>query len=257
MPPISTPAVVLHAFKYSESSKIVRLATRDYGVLSAIAKGAANPKSKFGARLQPLSEGDALVFLKPSRDLQTLAEFDVKNLRQELALDVRRYASASALAELVLRFAPTERNEEIYDRLITYLNSLAVVEDLYVETVSISTLWGIIAALGFEPSVEGCARDGRALPDGTTLFSIVDGGFLCEACARGATVSASTTKLRPDNRIALEHLLAGRCEEVGELSPLHAAAHRRLLVRFIERHVAEERDLKALTFWDTLPWTTT
>ena len=44
---ISTSAIVLHTFPYGESSKIVRLATLDHGVLSAIAKGAQREKSRF------------------------------------------------------------------------------------------------------------------------------------------------------------------------------------------------------------------
>ena len=52
---VSTPAIVLSALRYSESSKIVRLATRELGVQSAIAKGALRPRSRFGAALQLLS----------------------------------------------------------------------------------------------------------------------------------------------------------------------------------------------------------
>src|SRR5260370_41103624 len=56
---VSTPAVVLQTYRYSETSKVVRLATRDLGVQSAIAKGALRPKSRFGAGLEPLSGAGA------------------------------------------------------------------------------------------------------------------------------------------------------------------------------------------------------
>src|SRR5256885_14988823 len=56
---VTTPAVVLQTYRYSETSKVVRLATRDLGVHSAIAKGALRPKSRFGAALELLSEGVA------------------------------------------------------------------------------------------------------------------------------------------------------------------------------------------------------
>jgi DNA repair protein RecO (recombination protein O) len=257
MPPVSTPAIILHSFKYSESSKIVRLLTRELGVLSAVAKGASRPKSKFGARLQLLSEGVAQLYVKPNRDLHTLAEFEVENLRQELATDIRRYASASALAELVLRFAPSEPNEEIYVRLVAYFDSLGIVPEEYLETTSLAALWGIVCALGFEPAVDGCARDGRELPEGTALFSIADGGLLCKSCAKDSGTGATTTRLQSDDRLALGQLILGRVDEVGPLPSRHAAAHRRLLVRFIVRHVSEDRDLKALSFWDNLVWDAT
>jgi len=254
MAPIATPAIILHSFKYSESSKIVRMLTSELGVVSAVAKGAARPKSKFGARLQILSEGTAHIYVKPNRDLHTLAEFETEKIRHDLASDVRRYVSASALAELVLRFAPTERNEEIYVRLVAYLDSLATVPAEHLETTSLSALWGIVCALGFEPAMDGCARDGRQIPDGSAAFSIADGGLLCSACARGTHVKGATTRLSSEDRAALGYLIEGRCDEVSPLPPRHAAAHRRLLSRFVTRHVSEDRELKALAFWETLEW---
>src|SRR5207302_316552 len=52
---VTTSAVVLQTYRYSETSKVVRLATRELGVQSAIAKGALRPKSRFGAGLDALA----------------------------------------------------------------------------------------------------------------------------------------------------------------------------------------------------------
>src|SRR5436189_6335992 len=100
---VTTPAVVLQTYRYSETSKIVRLATRDLGVQSAIAKGALRPKSRFGAALQVLSEGQAQFLTKEHRELHVLTAFDLVHLYQGLASDLDRYATASALAEVMLR----------------------------------------------------------------------------------------------------------------------------------------------------------
>src|SRR2546425_6980348 len=102
---VTTPAIVLQTYRYSETSKVVRLATRDLGVQSAIAKGALRPKSRFGAGLELLSEGQAQLYHRNERELQTLAAFDVERLRRELADDLARFAAASALAEIMLRMA--------------------------------------------------------------------------------------------------------------------------------------------------------
>jgi len=98
---LGTPAIVLSALRFSETSKIVRLATRDYGVQSAIAKGALRPKSRFGAALQLLSEGQAQLLTKEHRELHTLTAFDLQHLHVGLAGDLARYATASALAEVM------------------------------------------------------------------------------------------------------------------------------------------------------------
>jgi hypothetical protein len=79
-------------------------------------------------------------------------------------------------------------------------------------------------------------------------FSVSDGGFLCPRCARGTRART----LDPDDRAVLELLIAGRPEQVGPLEPKHVKAHRRLLVQFVERHVAEGRELPALTIWQGL-----
>jgi DNA repair protein RecO (recombination protein O) len=246
---VSTPAIVLHAFPYGETSKIVRLVTPGHGVLSAIAKGAQRTKSKFGARLQPLSDGIAQLYLKPTRELQTLAQFDLEHERMELTHDVTRYASASALAELVLRFSPEEPHPEIYALLGSLLDSLATVESASVPQASLGAVWAVVGALGFAPALDHCAVDGRAVGEGPADFSVADGGFVCSGCARGR----ETSRLGAPDRRALESFVRGT-EPPPPLSPRHAAAHRRLVTRFIRLHVAEGRELNALRFWEGLPW---
>ena len=251
---ISTPAVVLHTFPYGETSKIVRLATQDHGVLSAIAKGARRSKSRFGARLQPLSDGTAQLYFKPNRDLHTLAEFDLEHLRVALSHDVTRYASAFALAELVLRFSPQEPHPEIFELLVGLLDRLTQVDTARLPEVSLAAMWAVVGALGFTPSLDRCAVDGRAIEPGNAAFSVAEGGFVCSLCAR----SRETSNLGPDDRRVLEFFVAGAVDsEEGQdwsLASRHAAAHRRLLGRFIRLHVAEGRNLNALDFWEALPW---
>ncbi len=248
MPLVSTDAIVLHTYRYSETSKIVRLLTRDHGLQSVIAKGAMNPKSKFGARLQTLSEGVAQFFLKPTRDLHTLREFDVTVQRPELSRDTQRFGASTALAEVVMRFAPAEAHPEIYELLVEVLGRLGVASAGELDAQTLAGLWTTIAALGFEPSIVQCARGGEPIPPGPARFSVTDGGFLCGTCARGTRVRT----LEPDDRRVLELLIAGHPEHVGPLSRSHVKAHRQLLVQFVERHVAEGRELPALTIWRSL-----
>jgi recombinational DNA repair protein (RecF pathway) len=96
--------------------------------------------------------------------------------------------------------------------------------------------------------VDACARDGRDLPEGAAAFSVAEGGFLCARCA----ASVATRVLHRGDREVLERLIAGDVADLAPLPPRHAMAHRRLLVRFVERHVAEGRELKALELWQEL-----
>jgi DNA repair protein RecO (recombination protein O) len=245
---VTSSAIVLHGFRYSESSKIVRLLTPHYGVQSAIAKGALKPKSRFGAALQLLSEGVAQLYMKPGRDLNTLADFDVTASRQELAHDVARFAAGAAVAELVLRFAPAEAHPEIYDLVGTRLDRLATVPRGELDTAGLIALWAVVSALGFAPTLDACARGGHQLPEGRVAFSVADGGFLCGACARGR----KTSRLDQLDRDALVRMVLRGDADIGQLPSRHAAAHRRLLTRFVQSHLAETKDLKALAFWERM-----
>ncbi len=242
---ISTPAIVLQSFKYSDTSKIVRLLTREHGVQSAIAKGAYRPKSKFGARLQSLSQGVAQLYVKQTRDLQTLGAFDVTSQRSGLARDVLRFAVASALSELVLRLSPQESHPEIFDLLSASLDRLEQVPAAEVPVVALAALWRMVGVLGFSPSLDACARDGRPLPPGAARFSVADGGFLCSGCAAGA----EGPKLPPEDRKALERLVNGDVD-LEPLGPKREMSHRRLFARFVRRHASEDRELAALAFWE-------
>jgi DNA repair protein RecO (recombination protein O) len=249
MPPVSTSAIVLATLRYSETSKIVRLATRDYGVQSAIAKGALRPKSRFGAALQLLSEGQALLHMKEHRELHLLTAFDVRRLHVGLASDLERYAIACALAEVMLRFAPPDAHPESFELLRHALGELETTAQVNVEAMGLRLLWQLVSVLGFAPSVEACVLDGAPLASGPLPFSTRDGGALCSTCASQQVATLLPEQARAD--------LMGLLEPGGELPIFdnkHGAAHRRLLARYIRYHLSEGADLPALEFWMQQPW---
>src|ERR671921_134060 len=100
MPLLTTDAVVLHAFDYLESSRILRLATREAGLQSVLAKGARKTQRKFGTALDLFAEGSAQIYTKPGRDLNTLGSFEVARARPQLGLDLGRFTAAAAVAEI-------------------------------------------------------------------------------------------------------------------------------------------------------------
>ena len=230
------------AIKYGETSRIVRLATHDLGVQSAIAKGALRPKSRFGTTLQLLAEGTA--HLIPSRgDLATLAAFDATDLHGGLARSVPTFHAAAALAELAGRFVPPIPQEQLFLTFRAGISMLEVAPEEAVEVVALAALWRFLAALGFAPTLDSCARDAVPVPGGVAAFSIDDGGVLCSRCAAGH----APIRLASGDREALAFFLDG-AGEVPDLDPPHAAAHRRLLSRWVARHLGES-ELPALTLW--------
>ncbi len=250
MPLVSTSAIVLASFRYGETSKIIRLASRDYGVQSAIAKGALRPRSRFGGALQLLSEGQAQWLMKENRELNVLTSFDLRQLHVGLTRDLERYAVACALAEVMLRFAPSDPHPESFEVLQQALGLLETSPPERVQSLGFRLLWQLVSSLGFAPSIEACVIDGVLLSsEGPLPFSTRDGGALCPPCAaqRGAT------QLPPQDRADLASLL-DPASPLPSLDSRHGAAHRRLLARYIRHHLAEGADLPALEFWMQRPW---
>jgi DNA repair protein RecO (recombination protein O) len=254
---VSTPAVILRTYRYSETSKVVRLATRELGVQSAIAKGALRPRSPFGAGLELLSEGLAQLYHRDSRDLQTLAGFDVVSLRRELATDLGRFAGATTLAEVMLKMAPPSPLPAAYDALLAGLQALATVPADAVDSASLRALWLLLGVLGFAPSLASCVRDDAMIESaesgGPVLFSAADGGVICARCAAASPAPEGASRLPPQ---AYRDLIALN-DPSGALPVLdlpHAAAHRRLVARFARYHLGESDVLPALAFWERRPW---
>ena len=250
MPLVFTPAIVLATLRYGETSKIVRLATRDQGIQSAIAKGALRPRSLYGAALQVLSEGAAQYLAKEGRELHTLTAFDVTHLRVGLAGQLDRYSAASALSEVMLRLAPAAPHADSFDVMAHALAMLEAIPAEAVESYGLRALWQLISSLGFAPALAVCARDGSALPAaGTVRFSLTDGGALCNSCAHGrASIELP--------RQALDDLgaLMASDADLPFLDARHLAAHRRLLARWVRTHLAEAGELPALESWQQRNW---
>ncbi len=250
MPPISTPALVLATIRYGETSKIARLATRDLGVQSVIAKGALRPKSRFGASLHLLSEGTATLLLSRRSDLHTLVQFDSRHVRTGLAARLDRFAVASVLSELMLRLAPASPHPASYDLFRDALALLEAAPAAAVEPLGLRALWRLVGVLGFAPALDRCARDGMPVPgEGSACFSAADGGILCARCATG-TVGA---ELGSADRAALGAFLSAEAD-LPPLDDRHLASHRRLLERYVRHHLAEGAALPALAFWLDRSW---
>ncbi len=251
MAPIETPATILSTIPYGETSKIARLATRELGVVSVIAKGARRPRSAFGASLQVMSDGTATIHPARHSDLHTLSAFDVGRVPQALATNIERYAVSSVLSELMLRFAPNERHAATYDFFRHALDVLEGVPEDVVAVVGLRSIWGLVKHFGFAPALGVCARDGMPVgrDQGTVAFSPAHGGVLCAVCAR----TVETSRLADDDLHDLEALIEGR-GDLPALDGRYLAAHRRLLERYVRYHLGDGAALPALAFWSEATW---
>lgn len=248
---LATDAIVLHAFDYMESSRIVRLATRDAGVVSVLARGVRRAKSRFGGALDLFTGGVAQLVLRPGRDLQSLVAFDVTRSRHQLASSLPRFTAAAAVAELGIRFLGDEPNVEAFGIVAGTLDALAAAEPDGAAAVVLAGAWHLVAELGFAPSLVDCAVCHAPVePDQPVPFSHVAGGVLCPGCAARAP---GGRPLPPGARAALVHWLSG-IPHPPPAHPAETAAHQRLLRLFVQAHLAEGRTLPAFEVWERQRW---
>ena len=237
---VTTDAVILQAFKYSDTSKILRLITRTSGLQSVIAKGALRPKGPFGGVLEPFAEGVATFHLKDSRDLHTLASFELSRSRQRLGSHLVQFGGASLIAELVLRSGIEEPDADLFDAVRSALDRIQEAPPNQVEATVLGETWTLIAQLGFAPALDECIGCGRSIsPAEEVTFDYAAGGVRCSSCAAGMPGKL----LPPHARSALLNLMQGEHVHLERTS-----AHWQLLARFLAHHVLDGATLKSLTF---------
>jgi len=251
-----TDAIVLHAADYLESSRIMRLVTREAGVQSVLARGARASRKRFGSAVDLYAEGQAQIQLKPGRELQTLHTFEVQQSRSAIASDLERFTAAAALAECVLRVVHDEAATQVYGTIADGFARIASANSDDIVSETLGTLWRIVSDIGLTPILAECAVCHTLLEQqieqGDLRFSHEHGGVLCRSCA---SMSVGGRLLPSHARLAISDWLLSR--DVSLSSPAVARSHQRLFREFLVRHAAGGRPLKAFLVWESAGWAET
>jgi DNA repair protein RecO (recombination protein O) len=110
-------AVVLRTQKLGEADRIITLLTRHNGRVRAVARGIRRTKSRFGARLEPFTHVDVMIYPGRSLDVITQAEV-IRPYGSPLAADYPKYTAGTAMLETAERFTPVEKEPAIRQFLL-------------------------------------------------------------------------------------------------------------------------------------------
>lgn len=191
---VRTDAVVLHAFDYSETSRIVRLLTRQHGVIGVLARGARRPTSTFGSTLQPASYIEAVYYHRPQRGLQTLKETSHVVRLKRTARDVGRLALALRIVEVArLLVEEGEAHPLALDLVVGALVHIEHAEENEANAVPWFQLH-LLSLLGFAPDVQ--REDVLALDDDGGRLRLQTGSIAPAHDRSSESVRASRAALR-------------------------------------------------------------
>src|SRR4051794_23393558 len=109
-----TEAVVLRSMRLGEADRVLHIYTLDRGRVGARAKAARKTKSRFGARLEPLSHAE-LMLHQGQGELQTVTGVELIRSHDAARADYYRLSVGLIGAEAMLRlFSEQEANERAF-----------------------------------------------------------------------------------------------------------------------------------------------
>jgi DNA repair protein RecO (recombination protein O) len=184
MPLYPEQGIVLRYHKLGEADRILTILTQGEGKIRAVVKGVRKTRSKFGARLDPYTHVDLLLYR--GRELDIVSSADIITSFATIRSDYAKFTAAQVISEAVEKLAEErERNNRLF--LLT-LNSFRALDaaDADPDACADGFLLHVSSLAGFQPSLDGCAECGDPA---ATRFNASQGGLICERCRDGAAVT--------------------------------------------------------------------
>jgi len=194
--------IVLHYVKFSESSIIAHIYTREFGRQSFMVSGIKGKRSKNKLSFfQPLSLVSIEAYMKQTRDLHKVKEIRIDEAYQSIPFDVYKGTQALFLAEFLYK---TLREEEANPPLFEFLKQSLLILDISTEATANFHLY-FIAHLskyfGFFPNNNFCERN--------LFFNMKKAQFV--------SFEGGDYILGRQESVCISKLLAGNYSEMGQV----------------------------------------
>jgi DNA repair protein RecO (recombination protein O) len=245
-----TRAFVLKTLPYRESSGIFYLLTERHGVLHGIAKGIRRKKT--GASF--LERGfliEALVYIRPHRELHTLANIEMIEYFPRIRSDLVKGAVRDAAFETILASVSAGfPAPELFSLVGDFVSTLSGWSGNFPQL-----LWNFYFSfsrvMGFGINSRHCVSCKNELPaDGDLSLIIEQGGFACDRCS-GARDHRKLVPASVLRELAAKDLMGKDVKRPG-LSAFDERRITRLISSYCQYHCETQADFKALSFLETL-----
>src|SRR5688572_2674513 len=178
--------ICLRKVEYSETSQILALFAREYGIVRVIAKGAHRRtkagSSKFDGGVDLLDLGDAVFAHAPERDLPPLTEWHLTDGHLELRRSLRGLYLGLYAAELIgTLIEEYDAHPNLFDRFQQTLADLATPR---LEEAFLAFELDLLRETGYLPELSTCVQCGLPAgdPGARVFFTPARGGVVCRNC---------------------------------------------------------------------------
>lgn len=167
--------IVIKETPYKDTSKIIEVFTKKYGVISIIAKGAKRIKSPLFTGTTYLSYSS---FCISKKNVSTLRSVDVICSFKNILKDIKNLAAASYLIGLSVQVYKQSNEQDIFGILVSSLGKI----NEFINPLGIVNIVEMkyLKYLGVEPNLDRCTVCGSC---DIASLSIDHGGFLCSNCS--------------------------------------------------------------------------
>ena len=169
--------IILNVTPFGETSKIINVYTKQYGVIGIMCKGAMGIKSKLRSVTQKLTYGIFNIYYKKDK-LSTLVSVDIINPLKKIKEDILLISYASYLCDLVGQVLKQTSDKIIYDDFINVL--LKIEEGLNPIVMTNILEVKLLDCLGVGLNLTSCIMCDNKKE--IVTLSSEKGGLICKNC---------------------------------------------------------------------------
>lgn len=169
--------IILKVTPYGETSRIINVYTKEYGIIGILCKGAMGIKSKLRGVTEVFTYGIFDIYYKKDK-LSTLVTVDIINPFKNIRSDILKISYSSYLADLVSQVLKQTNESKIYD---DFINSLLKIEENLNPLVITNILEvKLLEYLGVGLNLTSCVVCGNKKE--IVTLSSEKGGLICKNC---------------------------------------------------------------------------
>ena len=151
---IDVEGIIINTKNYSDTSKIVDIFTKEYGVIGVMAKGCKSLKSNLRSVTDKLTYAKFTIFYKKDK-LSILSEANSINNFSNIKKDIEKISYASFLIDLTNQVYKQSEDTDLYDLLIS---SLVKINDNFNPLIITNIVeLKYLNYLGVMPNLDGCS----------------------------------------------------------------------------------------------------